>query len=233
MRDGKVSDQSSSISNLCFLKSHALGIVSRMIEKPYSAACDRNKDAILGVMKEVIKKDDRRLLEIGSGSGQHAVYLAGHFPRMEWHPSDVPQNIPGMKKWFDEYRIPSICPPHKLEVGKHELPKLKFDLVFTANTFHIMHWKECKSLMKMLGGRLREGSRVMIYGPFNYNGQFTSDSNETFDSHLKQIDPLSGIRSFEDVLNAMVKNGFELIDDKDMPANNRMLVFSRLKFTKS
>lgn len=204
-----------------------------MLEKPYSPACDRNKDPILSVMKSVITKDDRRLLEIGSGTGQHAVYMAPHFPFMEWYPSDVAQNIPGMKMWFDESRIPSIQPPTKLEIPKNELPKLKFDIVFTANTFHIMHWKECKSLMKMLAGRLREGSRVMIYGPFKYNNEFTSLSNAEFDASLKQRDPLSGIRSFEDILNVMVKNGFELIDDVEMPAHNRMLVFKRLKFAKN
>jgi cyclopropane fatty-acyl-phospholipid synthase-like methyltransferase len=203
-----------------------------MIAKPYSASCERNKDPILEVMKEIITKDDRRLLEIGSGSGQHAVYLAPHFPFMEWHPSDVAENLSGMKKWFDEHHVPSICPPHKIEVGKHELPKLKFDLSFTANTFHIMHWKECKSLMKMWGGRLREGSRVMIYGPFKYNGEFTSASNAEFDQELRAKDSLSGIRSFEDVKNTMEKNGFELFHDYEMPANNRMLVFKRLKFTK-
>lgn len=204
-----------------------------MIEKPYSAACERNKDVILSVLKQFIKKEDRRLLEIGSGTGQHAVYLSPHFPFMEWHPSDVPANLLGMKKWFDEYRISSIQPAVKLEIGKHELPKLKFDVAFTANTFHIMHWKECKSLIKQLGGRLREGSRVFIYGPFKYNGEFTSPSNADFDQELRLGDPLSGIRSFEDVLNAMTKNGFELHDDVDMPANNRMLVFNRLKFSKN
>lgn len=201
-----------------------------MLEKPFSPACERNKEPILSVMKEIITKDDRRLLEIGSGTGQHAVYLSPHFPFMEWHPSDVHHNIPGMKKWFDEFKIPSIQAPHKIEVGKNELPKLKFDVVFTANTFHIMHWKECKSLMKMLGGRLREGSRVMIYGPFKYDGKFTSPSNEIFDQELRLGDPLSGIRSNEDVLNVMTKNGFALLQDYEMPSYNRFLVFNRLKF---
>ncbi len=202
-----------------------------MSDKPFSAACERNQEPILSVMKQYITKDDRRLLEIGSGTGQHAVYLAPHFPQVEWHPSDVQANLSGMKLWFDETRIPSIRPSLKLEIGKHELPKLKFDIAFTANTFHIMHWKEVKSLIKQFGGRLREGSRVFIYGPFKYNGEFTSHSNAEFDEQLRLRDPMSGIRSFEDVLNAMVKNGFELLDDVEMPANNRMLVFNRLKFS--
>lgn len=200
------------------------------MDKPYSAACERNKGPILHVLQEVITKDQHRLLEIGSGTGQHAVYFAPHFPFLEWFPSDVKANHQGMQMWFDEHRISNIASPVKLEIGKDDFPKLKFDIVYTANTFHIMHWKECKTLMKMLGHRLREGAKVFIYGPFNYGGNYTSESNEAFDQMLKSRDPLSGIRSFEDVNNNMIKNGFELVHDYEMPANNRMLVFSRLKF---
>lgn len=202
------------------------------MEKPFSAACERNKDPILGVLKEHITHEHKRLLEIGSGTGQHAVYFAPEFPWMEWHPSDLKANHAGMIQWFKEAKIQNIFPPVKLDVGKDDFPKLKFDVVYTANTFHIMHWKECKSLMKLLGHRLREGSLAMIYGPFNYNGEFTSDSNREFDQTLKARDPLSGIRSFEDVNNNMEKNGFELLEDQEMPANNRMLVYRRLKFVK-
>lgn len=199
------------------------------MEKPYSAACERNREPILEVLKQVITRDDKRLLEVGSGTGQHAVYFAPHFPWMEWYPTDVQANLAGMKLWFDEAKISNIQKPQRMEVGKDELPKLKFEIIYTANTFHIMHWKECKSLMKMFGGRLREGSRAIIYGPFKYEGQFTSESNAEFDQTLKAKDPMSGIRSFEDVNNAMIKNGFELTLDVDMPANNRMLIFTRLK----
>jgi len=199
------------------------------MEKPYCASCETNRDPILDVLKDVITPEDRRLLEIGSGTGQHAVYMAPKFPQVEWYPSDVQTKISGMKLWFDEARIPNIQKPQRIEVGKDELPKLKFDVIFTANTFHIMHWKECKSLIKMFGGRLREGARVVIYGPFKYEGQFTTQSNEEFDRELKLKDPLSGIRSFEDVNNAMIKNGFEFLFDIDMPANNQTLVFRRLK----
>lgn len=203
------------------------------MEKPYSAACERNRDPILEIMKDVITRDDKRLLEIGSGTGQHAVYFAPQFPWLEWYPTDVAENLKGMKLWFDEFKIPNIKAPVRLDVSKDDFPKLKFDVVYTANTFHIMHWKECKSLMKLLGHRLRENSKVMIYGPFKYGGAFTSPSNEEFDQQLKTRDPSSGIRSFEDVNNGMIKNGFELVFDYDMPANNRLLVYKRLKFTKS
>lgn len=200
------------------------------MDKPYSAACDRNKEPILEVLQATILPTDRRLLEVGAGTGQHAVFLAPHFPQVEWYPTDLSVNLPGMSLWFNEARVPSIQRPVRLDVSKDDFPKVKFDVVFTANTLHIMHWKDCKSFMKLLGNRLREGSRAVFYGPFKYNGEFTSSSNAEFDQSLKSRDPLSGIRAFEDVNNNMVKNGFELIHDYEMPANNRMLVYKRLKF---
>jgi cyclopropane fatty-acyl-phospholipid synthase-like methyltransferase len=205
----------------------------RLMQKPFSPACERNQQPLLEVLQQVILPADRRLLEIGAGTGQHAVYLAPHFPWLEWHPTDLATNLPGMTMWFNEAKLPNIQRPVRLDVSKDDFPKLKFDVVFTANTFHIMHWKECKSLIKLLGHRLREGSRAVIYGPFKYNGEFTSESNAEFDLSLKARDPLSGIRAFEDVHANMVKAGFELEQDFEMPANNRTLVFRRLKFIKS
>lgn len=200
------------------------------MNKPFSSACERNQASILEVLKNYIKTSDRRILEIGSGTGQHAIYFAPHFPYLEWYPTDLAKNLAGIKLNLAEAKIPNILIPLKLDVGCDDFPKLKFDVVFTANTFHIMHWKEAKSFIKLLGHRLREGSRAIFYGPFKYEGQFTSTSNEAFDLELKKQDPLSGIRSFEDINNAMIKNGFELVDDIDMPANNKILVYTRLKF---
>lgn len=202
------------------------------MDKPFSPACERNRDPILKVLKENILHTDRRLLEIGAGTGQHAVYFAPHFPQLEWFPTDLSGNLFGMKKWINEAHIPNLQQPTKLDVAKDDFPKLKFDVVFTANTLHIMHWKDCKSFIKLLGHRLREDSRAIFYGPFKYDGEFTSESNAEFDVSLRANDPLSGIRAFEDVNNNMTKNGFELVHDYEMPANNRMLVYNRLKFEK-
>lgn len=200
------------------------------MELPYSAAAERNKEPILKVLKEVIRRQHKRLLEIGAGTGQHAIYLAPFFPHLEWTPTELPENLSPLARRVHEIKIPNIRQPHAFEVGQDDFPIQTYDVVFTANTFHIMHWKECKSLIKLLSIRLSEGGKVVIYGPFNYNGQFTSPSNEEFDKSLREKDPLSGIRSFEDVNKAMIKHGFELVEDYEMPANNRTLVFNRLKF---
>ena len=200
------------------------------MDKPFSEACERNKGPILEVLRDYISIENKRLLEIGTGSGQHAVAFAKEFPWLEWYPSDKKSVFAGMRMWFEESRLRNIQQPIPFEVGKDDFPKLMFDAVFTANTLHIMAWKECKTLIKMLGHRLRENALVFFYGPFNYNGTYTSPSNESFDKMLKERDPSSGIRAFEDVNNNMVKQGFELIDDHEMPANNRLLVYRRLKF---
>ncbi|MFZ4715493.1 MAG: DUF938 domain-containing protein [Bacteriovoracaceae bacterium] len=200
------------------------------MNKPFSEACERNQEPILNVLKKHIYPDDRRLLEVGAGTGQHAVFMAPHFPKLDWYPTELQNNIGGIVTWLKEEQISNIKAPTVLRIGKDDFPRLKFDVVFTANTFHIMHWKECKSFIKQLGNRLREGSRAIFYGPFKYDGKYTSESNESFDQVLKERDPLRGIRSFEDVNNAMIKNGFELVEDISMPANNQMLIYSRLEF---
>lgn len=200
-----------------------------MKDKPYSPSCDRNAPSILEILKEYITSDNKRLFEIGSGTGQHAVFFAPHFPNLHWVTSDRKENHAGIKAWLKEAKLPNVHGPETFEVGVDKFPKGAFDLSFTANTFHIMSWKECKTLMKIWGRHHREGSQVFIYGPFNYGNQFTSKSNEEFDQMLKARNPQSGIRNFEDVENTMKKSGFDFTADHEMPANNRLLVFTRLR----
>lgn len=204
-----------------------------MMKNESSFAWERNKDSILQVLKEVITNDNKRVLEIGSGNAQHAVYFAKNLKDIVWTTSDIISNHEQIKTVLNNAKLSNLRGPLAFEVGKDNFPKYNYDIVFTANTFHIMTWKQCKNLMKILGNRLREGSQVIIYGPFNYEGKFTSDSNYLFDQELKKQDPLRGIRSFEDINKNMKKNGFELFKDYEMPANNRMLVFTRLVFMNS
>lgn len=178
-------------------------------------------------MKDVVTSQDRKLLEIGSGTGQHAVYLAPHFPHMIWVTSDLKENHEGIKLWLEESGAPNIIGPGVFQVGLHDFPNGDFDVVFTANTFHIMSWNECVTLMNHFGKNLHGGSKVLIYGPFNYGGKFTTDSNKEFDQSLKAKSPSMGIRNFEDVCDGMKNNGFDLLKDHEMPANNRLLVFRK------
>lgn len=200
------------------------------MNREFSAACERNKEPILAVLKEVLTKDNKRVLEIGSGTAQHALYFAQNLPDIVWTTSDVSSRLPPIKAALDEAKLPNLRGPLAFEIGKDDFPRYNYDIVFTANTFHIMSWKQCKNLMKILGNRLREGSQVIIYGPFKYNNEFTSESNALFDQQLKERNPESGIRSFSDINANMIKNGFTLFKDYEMPANNRILVFTRLVF---
>ncbi|KYG61541.1 hypothetical protein AZI86_17695 [Bdellovibrio bacteriovorus] len=200
------------------------------MDLPVSEAAERNKEPILKVLKQVIRASDRRLLEIGAGTGQHAVFFAPQFPQLEWTATETAAPLPLLNRRIQESQVPNLTPPRKLTVGEDSIPNRTYDVVFTANTFHIMSWKECKTLIKELSGALQEGGRVVIYGPFNYGGTYTSDSNAEFDEYIKEKFPGGGLRAFEDVSNAMAKHGFELVRDFEMPANNRTLVFRRLKY---
>ncbi len=198
----------------------------------YSAAADNNKGPILEILKKYIR-GEKRLLEVGSGTAQHAVHFAKHFPLLKWVTSDVAENRSAINSVLVREKLTNLSGPEKLEVGEDDFPKGSFDFVYTANTLHIMSWKECKTLFKLLGKRLREGSMVFFYGPFKYKGDFTSPSNGEFDAHLKEQNIKSGIRSFEDVEKNMTDYGFKLVNDHEMPANNRLLVFAREAFKKT
>jgi cyclopropane fatty-acyl-phospholipid synthase-like methyltransferase len=193
-----------------------------------SPSVERNKQPILEVLSLYIG-EHARLLEIGSGTGEHAIYFSTHFKEMIWVTSDKKEQHPVITQNLRNAKLKNVGGPAQLDVGSDDFPDRPFNYVFTANTLHIMSWKENKSLFKLLGKRLREGAVVFIYGPFNYGGKFTSSSNEEFDKWLKENNPASGVRHFEDVLGLMQKKGFKLLKDHEMPANNRLLVFERLK----
>ena len=194
-------------------------------DKPYAPACDRNKDVILEVLR-LHFADRRQVLEIGSGTGQHAVHFAAALPHLHWQTSDRPENLPGIRQWLTEAALPNTPPPLALDVST-PWPTARFDAAFSANTLHIMGWPEVEALFASLPTVLTTESRLTIYGPFNYNGRFSSDSNAAFDAALKADDPHRGIRDFEAV-DALARHvGFHLIEDKAMPANNRCLSWQR------
>jgi cyclopropane fatty-acyl-phospholipid synthase-like methyltransferase len=196
------------------------------MSKVTAPSVERNKQPIYDVLEKFLVTSGR-LLEIGSGTGEHAIFFAEKFKQIQWITSDVKVNHKIIKEHLKEAKLPNVHGPETLKIGVDDFPKNKFDYVFTANTLHIMSWKEDKSLIKLLGKRLREGALVFIYGPFNYDGAFTSPSNENFDQWLKDRDARSGIRNFEDVVQAMDKAGLKLLNDYEMPANNKLLVFER------
>ena len=194
--------------------------------KPYSEACEQNKDPILEVLREAFATR-KKILEIGSGSGQHAVYFAEQLPRLIWQTSDLPENHDGIRQWLDEAGVNNVLPPLALDVTTDNWPIDSVDGVFSANAIHIMAWAHVVKMFEGIGHTLEEGGILCLYGPFNYGGSYTSDSNARFDAWLKMRDPLSGVRNFEDVDALARAQGLQLMQDYAMPANNRTLVWKK------
>jgi cyclopropane fatty-acyl-phospholipid synthase-like methyltransferase len=194
--------------------------------KQFSAACERNREPILALLREAFSAS-HRVLEIGSGTGQHAAYFAAHLPHLIWQTSDLPQNHPSILAWQQETALPNLLPPLALDVAGSEWPPGTYDAVFSANTCHIMAWQEVRAMFAGIGRVLQPGGVLGIYGPFNYDGQFTSASNAQFDAALKAQAPHMGIRDFEAVNRLAAEQGLALAVDHPMPANNRLLLWCR------
>jgi cyclopropane fatty-acyl-phospholipid synthase-like methyltransferase len=192
--------------------------------KPYSESCEQNRWPILEVLR-VALADRSRLLEIGSGTGQHAVYFAPEFPQLTWQTSDRSDMHAGIQAWLDDRRAANILPPLALDVCSDRWPTGHYDAVYSANTVHIMSATEVGCLFAGVGDVLESSGVFCLYGPFNYHGHYTSASNARFDQWLKVRDPSSGIKDFEALQELAEHAGLALVHDYELPANNRMLVW--------
>lgn len=192
--------------------------------KPFSQACENNKGPILAILREVLA-DATTVLEIGSGTGQHAACFAAALPHLTWQTSDVAEHHGGIRAWIDG--VPNALAPLALDVDAPEWPPGEFDAAFSANTAHIMHWPSVVNMFRGVGQVLGVGAPFVLYGPFNYAGAYTSPSNERFDRSLRAPNPGMGIRDFE-ALDALARErGMALVADHAMPANNRTLVWRK------
>lgn len=196
-----------------------------MNDKPFSPACERNREPILNVLRKHFP-ERCEALEVGSGTGQHAVYFAAQQPKWMWQTSDRGENLPGIRQWLDEAGLPNTPPPIDFDVNG-EWPRARFDAIVSANTLHIMAWDEVCALFGGLPSVTREGSLLIVYGPFNDNGRYSSDSNASFDQSLKVRGAHMGIRDAQAVDKLASAAGFTLLEDCAMPANNRCRVWRR------
>ena len=194
------------------------------MNKPYSESCVQNREPILDVISPIFSTASA-VLEIGSGTGQHAIYFAERMPHLTWYTSDRRSYIDGINMWLEDASLANVIPPIELDVTADHWPVSDIDAVFTANSVHIMGQHEVQSLMEGVGKLLSEQGSLVIYGPFNYAGSYTSESNARFDQWLKSRDPRSGIKDFEDILSLADEHAMRLIADHTMPANNRILHF--------
>ncbi|TEW53267.1 DUF938 domain-containing protein [Psychromonas sp. RZ22] len=189
--------------------------------KQSSSSCERNQKPILDVLSRVLK-DRKQVLEIGSGTGQHAVYFAPHLSHLLWHTSDDKSNHASINAWIKEFPSRNLQLPFEFLIGKHPWPSIPVDAIFTANTTHIMAKDNAKEMMKMVADNLQKGGIFCQYGPFNLDGNYTSEGNREFDIYLKQ-NGCGGIRDINEL--SEWGTGLRLIEKVVMPANNFLLIW--------
>lgn len=197
-----------------------------MSELPCSPACERNKDPILGVLRTHLPEHGD-LLEVGAGTGQHAVHMAAALTGWTWHPTDMPEHLSGLAARIERAGTANLRPPQPLDIIHDAWPGAVFDAVLTVNTLHIMPAEGTPALMRGAAGALRASGWLLIYGPFRYGERHTAPSNADFDRQLRSQHSAMGIRDADEVVASANQAGFERINDHAMPANNRMLVFRK------
>lgn len=197
-------------------------------DKPYAPACERNREPILGVLRECLR-DCGKVLEIGSGTGQHAVYFAAALPHLVWQTSDLSEQLPGIRLWLDEAGLPNTPDPIELAAASIVRPAgAPYDAVFTANTLHIMSWHDVQALFGALPGIVQRGAKVVVYGPFHINGRPTSAGNADFDAMLRAQASHMGVRDLQAVDALASAAGLRLQEQRAMPANNLCLIWQRV-----
>lgn len=191
---------------------------------PFSQACENNKAPILDRLREVFDAPGK-VLEVGTGTGQHAVHFADNMRHLQWQPTDHPDAVDTCRLRLQQAALPNILPIAGLDAGATQWPVESFTWAFSANTAHIMAWPEVEQMFRNIGGRLQEDGAFCLYGPFNNQGRFSSASNREFDQHLRTRSSHMGIRELEDLRALAEAAGLTLADNQAMPANNRLLVF--------
>jgi len=196
------------------------------MQKPYAESCDQNGPPLLAVLRRLLPAAID-LLEIGSGTGQHAVMFAQALPGVNWFTSDRAEMHAGIHSWLDEVELTNLHRPIALDVLHDPWPARQFDAAFSANTAHIMPPTAVEAMFTGVARILRPGGLFLLYGPFKYDREHTSESNLAFDNWLKTQDPQRGVRDVRWLQQLAEPLGMELADDIAMPTNNRTLVWRR------
>lgn len=190
--------------------------------KRFSEACRRNRDPILEVLRDVLPEEGF-VFEIGSGTGQHAAYFASKMPDLVWQPSDRGDDHASIEAWRRDADAANLRAPVRFNLFDDEAPVDRADAVVCINTIHIAPWEATPRLFEHAAELLPPEGAIFLYGPFRYRDRELEESNKKFDRHLRQRDPESGLRYFEDVDAAARDAGFCHEGDVAMPANNRSI----------
>ena len=192
----------------------------------FSEAAEKNKTHILLVLQEWLPPH-ARVLEIGTGSGQHALHMAAEMKSITWQPTERSEGLPDLARNLSDYRFPNILKPLILDLSSERWPNVDTNCVYSANVMHIVKENLGENLIRGVGDNLAEAGLLILYGPYKYSGDFTTQSNADFDGWLKERNPHSGIRDFEWVNDLANQHRLSLQADLSMPANNQILIFQR------
>ncbi len=195
---------------------------------PFSQAAENNREPIGRILKDVFRAPGA-VLEIGSLTGQHAVHMGAQLPHIDWQPSDVAPSLDGLSARIRAEATENVRAPIELDVSARPWPVDQVDGVFSANVVHIISIPLIEEMFSGIGSVLKPGGNLCLYGPFKYDGRFTTESNARFDQWLKDRDPESGIRDFEYINKLAGAQGLNLIEDHAMPANNQLIVWRHVK----
>lgn len=213
--------------------SEAQFLEGRFLDLPFSEACERNKEPILAVLQRWLPLP-ARVLEVGSGTGQHAVFFTRELSPLDWQPSELEGNLAGLQARIEREGASALAAGSRLhaavalDVSRGPWPPGLFDAVFSANTAHIMPAASVPDLLAGAARVLRPGGLLLLYGPFSDGGEHTAPSNEAFDAHLRSMDPAMGVRDADWIGALAAELQLEPVADVVMPANNRTLIFRRV-----
>jgi hypothetical protein len=196
--------------------------------KHHAPAAERNKDPILGVLRELCS-ETKFVLTIAEGSGQHVVHFARHLPHVTFQPTDLEQSAPAsIAAYVEESACPNVSPPLLLNAADPDWPVKQADGIYCINMIHISPWSATEGLFRGASRILSPNGFLMTYGPYRFSGAFTAPSNAEFDASLKSRNPEWGVRDVDDLKNLALSVGMELRQTVALPANNHCLVFVRM-----
>jgi SAM-dependent methyltransferase len=196
-------------------------------EPRHAPATARNRQPILEVLQRALPPEGH-VLEVASGTGEHAVFFASALPSLVWQPSDPDAtSLASIAAWVDEAGLPNVRPPVPLDATADRWPVDRADAVVCINMIHIAPWAACQGLMAGAARLLAPGGVLYTYGPYRVKGAHTAPSNEAFDASLRARNPSWGVRDVDDVAAVAKRHGLHLHDTAPMPANNLSLVFRR------
>ncbi len=203
-------------------------IAAAVEPRRHAPATLRNRQPILDVLRAVLPREGS-VLEIGSGSGEHAIFFAAALPRLAWQPSDVDDaNLASIAAWAADTPRANLAAPIRLDAARSPWPEIapgQFDAIVCINVIHIAPWSVCLGLMAGAGAALRPHAPLVLYGPFMRDGRHTAPSNAAFDRMLRETDPRFGVRDLGDVTAEAASNGLALESVVEMPANNLSIIF--------